>query len=108
MVIPVGIGAAVGFIGLAGLVNFVMEKSGSIAVQVFAGLILECCPTLERSKRKSAKAGKRSCFGDVHQLFCFAGILLLLQYGNRLRVVPNIPWYLFCGVAWGLSVVVPA
>ena len=53
LIIPVGIGVGLGFMGCAGLVSSFMEKNGQAAVCVFVGLILGMIPDLWRD------AGKR-------------------------------------------------
>lgn len=67
--LPVILGGAVGFLGVANILSFFLEKYPDPSVCLFVGLI--------------------------------AGMLLSVS------LVPNVGWYVFCGVCLALSVIVP-
>lgn len=104
--IPVLLGWAVGFFALAGLVNLLMEVSSAIAVSLFIGLIVGMIPSLYRDAGKYGhrKTGCLSMFLSFVVLF---GFLLYLQQGVRIDIEGNAWWFFFCGIVWGLSLVVP-
>lgn len=104
--IPVLLGWAVGFFALAGLVNLLMEVSSAIAVSLFLGLIVGMIPSLYRDAGKYGhrKTGYLSMFLSFVVLF---GFLLYLQQGVRIDIEGNAWWFFFCGIIWGLSLVVP-
>lgn len=104
--IPVLLGWAVGFFALAGLVNLLMEVSSAIAVSLFIGLIVGMIPSLYRDAGKYGhrKTGYLSMFLSFALLFSF---LLYLQQGVRIDIEGNAWWFFFCGIVWGLSLVVP-
>lgn len=104
--IPVLLGWAVGFFALAGLVNLLMEVSSAIAVSLFIGLIVGMIPSLYRDAGKYGhrKTGYLSMFLSFVVLF---GFLLYLQQGVRIGIEGNAWWFFFCGIIWGLSLVVP-
>lgn len=104
--IPVLLGWAVGFFALAGLVNLLMEVSSTIAVSLFIGLIVGMIPSLYRDAGKYGhrKTGYLSMFLSFVVLF---GFLLYLQQGVRIDIEGNAWWFFFCGIVWGLSLVVP-
>lgn len=104
--IPVLLGWAVGFFALAGLVNLLMEVSSAIAVSLFIGLIVGMIPSLYRDAGKYGhrKTGYLSMFLSFVVLF---GFLLYLQQGVRIDIEGNAWWFFFCGIVWGLSLVVP-
>ncbi len=104
--IPVLLGWAVGFFALAGLVNLLMEVSSAIAVSLFIGLIVGMIPSLYRDAGKygQRKTGYLSMFLSFVVLF---GFLLYLQQGVRIDIEGNAWWFFFCGIVWGLSLVVP-
>ena len=106
LIIPVGIGVGLGFMGCAGLVSSFMEKNGQAAVCVFVGLILGMIPDLWRDARKKGYT-KGSIPAMILSFLLFLALLLYLQQGISLTVTPNMGWYVFCGVAWGLSIIVP-
>lgn len=104
--IPVLLGWAVGFFALAGLVNLLMEVSSAIAVSLFIGLIVGMIPSLYRDAGKYGhrKTGYLSMFLSFVVLF---GFLLYLQQGVHIDIEGNAWWFFFCGIVWGLSLVVP-
>lgn len=104
--IPVLLGWAVGFFALAGLVNLLMEVSSAIAISLFIGLIVGMIPSLYRDAGKYGhrKTGYLSMFLSFVVLF---GFLLYLQQGVRIDIEGNAWWFFFCGIVWGLSLVVP-
>ena len=104
--IPVLLGWAVGFFALAGLVNLLLEVSSAIAVSLFIGLIVGMIPSLYRDAGKYGhrKTGYLSMFLSFVVLF---GFLLYLQQGVRIDIEGNAWWFFFCGIIWGLSLVVP-
>lgn len=106
LIIPVGIGVGLGFLGCAGLVSKFMETYGDEAVCVFVGLILGMLPQLWHDARKEGVT-KASLPAMLISFACFLALLLYLQNGVGLNIKPNFGWYIFCGVAWGLSIVVP-
>jgi putative membrane protein len=106
LIIPVGIGVGLGFLGCAGLVSNFMETYGQQAVCVFVGLIVGMLPDLWKDARKNGIT-RGSIPAMIISFAVFTGLLLFLQTGMNLTITPNTGWYLFCGVAWGLSIIVP-
>ena len=104
--IPVLIGWAFGFLALAGLVNLLLEASSAVAISLFVGLIIGTLPSLYRDAGKfgHGKKGFLSLGISFVLLFCF---LFYLQQGVQVDITGNIGWFFFCGVVWGLSLVVP-
>ena len=100
------IGVGLGFLGSAGAVSAFMEKNGQEAICVFVGLIFGMVPDLWRDAKKQGYT-KGSIPAMVVSFFLFVALLLYLQHGVSLAVTPNLGWYIFCGVAWGLSIIVP-
>lgn len=106
LIIPVGIGVAVGFIGFAGLVNAFMKANATAAICVFVGLIVGMLPDMWRDAgREGRSRGDLSAM--IVSMVVFLVMLWYLQNGMALTVVPNTGWYIFCGIAWGLSIIVP-
>lgn len=104
--IPVAIGFVVGFLGLAKLVNMVFKASSNIAVCLFVGLIFGMLPSLYREAGKQGRnKGSWITFGiSFAVLFAF---LFIIESYSLMSIQPNIYWYFFCGIVWGLSLVVP-
>lgn len=113
MLFPVGIGIGVGFIGSAGLVNHVMESHEQQAVCAFIGLILGMIPQLWRDAGEKGR-GKRGWISLIVSFSVLAAVFLYLKHVTGLAIDPQSlgrwsfygVWF-FCGVVWGLNVIVP-
>ncbi len=103
--IPVLLGAAVGFLGVAKLLAFLLNAYPDPSVCVFVGLIAGMLPSLFHE----AGGQGRSRASWVAMLVAFAVVLALLCGLNKLSVTiePNFGWYLFCGFCLALSVIAP-
>lgn len=105
MFIPFLIGWAVGFVMLARLVKILFAASSTIALMLFAGLILGTVPDLLRKSAESAE--KKSWTPFVIALTVFYILFQLLAQDRSISLQPNGLWYVFCGLIWGMSLVVP-
>jgi len=104
--IPVLIGAAVGFLGLAKAVAWLFGESSLLAVSLFVGLILGMVPSLY--KDAGEKGRPRSAWVTLAVSFAVLfGFLWYLRQGIQMQLTPNAGWYFFCGAVWGLSLVAP-
>ena len=103
--LPVFLGYAAGFLGVARLLAFLLETWPDPSVCVFVGLITGMLPSLFR---EAAEQG-RSRGSFVSLLLCLAVIFLILTGVDALsvEVTPNFFWYLFCGFCLALSVIAP-
>ena len=106
ILIPVIIGVLVGFFGLARLVSVFMEANAELSTCVFVGLILGMLPSLWRDAGKEGR-GKGAYVSMVLTFVLLFGFLLYLQLGAAITVTPNIGWFIFAGVIWGVSIIVP-
>ncbi len=106
LLFPVGLGIAVGFIGFAGIVKRIMVAHEEQAVCAFIGLILGMIPQLWRDAGEQGR-GKRAWISLGVSFTVLAAVFLYLKYGTGLNITPNIGWWFFCGVVWGLNVIVP-
>ena len=89
------LGAAVGFLGVAKLLAFLLEKYPDPSVCLFVGLIAGMLPSLFREAGE--KGRPRGSW--VSLAIAFAVILALLISLNlfSVTITPSVPWYLFCG-----------
>ncbi|MBE5816917.1 MAG: DUF368 domain-containing protein [Clostridiales bacterium] len=104
--IPIGIGGVLGFFGLAKLVEYFFETSPQYMVCLFFGLIAGTIPSLY----KEAGLQGRTKGSYVAMIASFIGLtvfLILMETLTSMSITPNIWWYFFCGVIWGLSLIVP-
>ena len=103
--LPVILGAAVGFLGVAKILAFFLESYPGPSVCLFIGLIVGMLPSLFREAGEQGRP--RGC--GLALGIAFALILGLLIGLNLFSVVitPNFGWYLFCGFCLALSVIAP-
>jgi putative membrane protein len=104
--IPIIIGWALGFIGLARRVELLFRTSAEPAVWLFIGLICGTLPSL--FKTAGEKGRKASAWVALGLSLAIAlTILLLLNRGGSLSITPNTYWWALCGVLWGIGLIVP-
>lgn len=104
--LPLGIGWAVGFLGLAKGISAAYALSDAATIWLFIGLIAGTFPALwrEAGKEGHGRAAWIACG------VCALSVFLTLFYVRhvlRVTVTPNFGWYNFCGALWGASVVLP-
>ncbi len=100
------LGAAAGFVGLSGLASMFLEKNSTLMTCIFIGFILGTFPELWRDAGEQGR--KKSSY--ISMIVCFLvmlGVLILLKTKLSLTIEPGIIGYLFCGLLWGLSFIVP-
>ncbi|HJB15680.1 MAG TPA: DUF368 domain-containing protein [Candidatus Blautia excrementipullorum] len=103
--IPVIIGAAVGFLGIANLLAYFLEKYPDTSVCLFVGLIGGMLPSLFREAGEQGRTKGSFVSMGIAMVIIFA----LLGWLNVASVVitPNFVWYFFCGFCLALSVIAP-
>ena len=103
--LPVIVGAAAGFLGVAKLLAFLLEKYPDPSVCLFVGLIAGMLPSLFREAGEKGRP-KGSW---VSLAIAFAVILALLLSLNlfSVTIAPSFAWYLFCGFCLALSGIAP-
>jgi len=108
-----GIGGLIGFVGLSGLVNVLLEANEALVKCVFIGFMLGTVPELWSDAGKTLDREKYPLHRPVDWLAAgigFAGmlaLLLLLNGSSAMQIRPGLAAYIFCGVCWGLSFVIP-
>lgn len=102
---PVILGAAAGFLGVANILSFFLEKYPAPSVCLFVGLIAGMLPSLfrEAGKEGRTRGSWIAMILSATGIFCVLTVLNLLS----VRLVPNAGWYIFCGVCLALSVILP-
>ena len=101
--IPVVIGGAVGFLGVANILSFFLEKYPDQSVCLFIGLIGGMLPSLFREAGEQGRS-KGSYISMIICMCVIFAVLIGLQMFS-VEVTPNFFWYLFCGfvIAPGMS-----
>jgi putative membrane protein len=105
MFIPFLIGWAAGFLLLARAVELLFEASSSMALALFAGMVFGSVP--EMLKKSEASGPKQSWSPLIIALAAAFAFLNAIKTGSASQIAPNAAWYIFCGAAWGLSLVIP-
>ncbi len=106
LLLPVGLGALAGFWGFAKLIVRIFAANEILATWLFLGLIAGMFPALFRDSGKQGRSP--ACLWSF--LFGFAllfGTLLVVRLDLLPTVQPGFAAFVFCGVLWGLSIVVP-
>lgn len=104
--LPVGIGGLLGFLGGSKAITILFRSSEVLATWLFIGLILGTIPSLWKQAGEQGRTRGSYISSVVGFVFLF-GLLLYVQLGASFTVAPSFGWFVFCGVLWGLSIVVP-
>jgi len=104
--VPFGAGTVFGFFVFARVVELLLNWSEVYTTWLFIGLIAGTLPSLFR------EAGKKGFYFDsgfsLFLGFIFMLVVLLVAKSDLIPPVePSFMWFVFCGVLWGLSIVVP-
>jgi len=104
--VPFIVGYAVGFWGLAGVIGWIFAKNDLLATWLFIGLIAGMLPALYKDSGKEGRGW--GCWVSFGAGFCVLfGLLLVVRMGILPTIQPGFGAFVFCGVLWGLSLVVP-
>ncbi len=103
--LPIVLGGLVGFVLLAKFVERFLSSYTIIAMALFSGLICGTIPGLIKKSVADYPEKGWACFIITLALsFVFFN---LLSTGIEGTIQVNFGWYIFCGVIWGLSMVIP-
>ena len=103
---PIALGWCMGFLGFAKGIAAAISLSNTVTTWLFIGLIVGTVPSLFREAGKEG----RTAASWVSLLLCAGAVFAGLFYVSRIAEVtvePNFWWYNFCGVLWGMSIVIP-
>ena len=103
--IPVIIGAVIGFLGVANLLSFLLEKYPGPSVCLFVGLIGGMLPSLFREAGEQGR-DRNSFISMLTAMVLIFALLIGLQVLS-VTIQPNFGWYLFCGFCLALSIIAP-
>ena len=106
LLLPVSAGAILGFLCGGGLILVLFDRSEKLATCLFIGLILGTLPSLwaEAGAQGRGRGAYLSCAASFLAL---SAVLLYAQYGAFYTMRPGFLGFLFCGLLWGLSLIVP-
>lgn len=106
MFLPIVIGWILGFVVFAGLIKALFEKSETLAIILFIGLVAGTLPSLYREAGKYGRSNA-GWAGMILGFVVLFGFLWWVQYSPAIEIEPSFGWYLFCGILWGFSTIVP-
>ena len=107
---PYILGEIVGFMGVAGVLAFFLEKYPAPSVCLFVGLIAGMLPSLWKEAACVSEIPfdlmyASTAFYPFHQNVMFT--LLLGLGAASVAITPGFVWYLFCGFCLALSIIAP-
>lgn len=103
---PIVLGWCVGFLGFAKGISAAFCLSDTVTTWLFIGLIVGTVPSLFREAGKEGRSGASWISLLICASLLFAG-LFYISHVAHVSVEPNFWWYNFCGVLWGMSIVIP-
>ena len=106
MYIPVALGWAAGFLVFANLIEISYQISENWTIWLFIGLIVGTYPSLWREAGKEKRNSKSILSLSICAVLVLS-ILLTVRMMPKIQVNVNTFWYVFAGVLWGMSIVVP-
>ena len=104
--LPVGVGWLLGFIVFAKILEVVFQASATIATCAVVGLIAGTIPSLWKQAGAQGR-GKGSIISCAVAFVALFSVLLWVRTSPFAQVTPNMGWFLFAGVLWGISFIVP-
>ena len=102
---PIIIGGAIGFLGIANILSFFLEKYPAPSICLFIGLIGGMLPSLFREAGEQGRTKASYISMGIAMVFIF--VLLGSLKVFSVEITPNFFWYVFCGCCLALSVIVP-
>lgn len=108
-----GIGGVIGFVGLSGLVNVLLEWNEALVKCTFVGFMLGTIPELWEDAGSSLTEENQKWHRKQDWLSAGIGfavmltLLIVLNGTSATQMTPGVPAYFFCGICWGLSFVIP-
>ena len=103
--LPVILGAALGFLGVAKVLAFFLEKYPDQSVCLFVGLIGGMLPSLLREAGEQGRT--KGSWISTGVAFVLVLSLLLSLNVLSVTILPSFGWYLFCGFCMALSIIAP-
>lgn len=103
--LPVIIGGAIGFLGIANVLSILLEKYPDPSVCLFVGLIGGMLPSLYREAGEKGRS--KASFVSMMIAMVIVFILLISLKILSITIIPNFAWYVFCGFCLVLSVIAP-
>ncbi len=106
--LPFGIGWAIGFFGISGMLGGFLETHPEIATMLLFGLVCGTVPDmLKKSELSDQKMSWTPLVMSLSIFYVVLHIIDVLQGGEPVAVAESFLSFLFCGIMWGISLIVP-
>ncbi|MBR3687014.1 MAG: DUF368 domain-containing protein [Clostridia bacterium] len=106
MMIFVILGGGLGFVGFAGITNWLLNLNEAVVLCVFVGLIAGTLPDIWKDAGKKGR-GSGSYIGLAISFVAIAAVFYVFKSIWHLTIAPNLAGWLICGLLWGLSFIIP-
>lgn len=103
--LPAFLGGVIGFLGVANILAFFLEKYPAPSVCLFVGLIGGMLPSLFREAGEQGR--NRNSYISMYAAMAVVFLLLLSLQCFSVEITPNFLWYIFSGFCLALSVIAP-
>ena len=104
--LPIVIGWAAGFFRGSGVILLLFARSETLATCLFIGLILGTVPALWDEAGEQGR-GRGAYLAAIASFLALFSLLLGVRLGSFGQMRANTLGFLFCGVLWGVSLIVP-
>jgi len=106
MMIFVILGGGLGFVGFAGITNWLLNLNEAVVLCVFVGLIAGTLPDIWKDAGKQGR-GKGSYIGLAVSFVAISAVFFVFKEVWQLTIQPGTIGWIICGILWGLSFIVP-
>lgn len=106
MMIFVILGGGLGFVGFAGITNWLLNLNEAVVLCVFVGLIAGTLPDIWKDAGKKGR-DSGSYIGLAISFVAIAAVFYVFKSVWHLTIAPNLAGWLICGLFWGLSFIIP-
>jgi putative membrane protein len=106
MLIFVFLGVGVGFVGFAGVTNWLLGLNEGVVLCVFVGLIAGTLPDIWKDAGEKGR-NKISILALLISFAAITAVFYIFKNVWALTITPGFVGWLLCGLLWGLSFIVP-
>lgn len=106
MMIFVILGGGLGFVGFAGITNWLLSLNEAVVLCVFVGLIAGTLPDIWKDAGKQGR-GKGAYIGLAVSFVAISAVFFVFKEVWQLTIQPGTVGWIICGILWGLSFIVP-
>ena len=106
MLLFFAIGGGIGFVGFAGITNWLLVRYESAVLAAFVGLILGTLPSLWKEAGEKGR-NKISYVSLAVSFLLISAVFFTFKNLWHFTIPPTFAGFLLCGVIWGLSFIVP-